>query len=176
MRYRVFASVAILALSGAVAMGAKSASAQDAATADHPIMGVWEMRVDLGQGDTNCPAQLAFAPGGSAVDVDCEGIVAVGTWESTGDRSANLTFTSYNPDLGRYEIRVAIDVSDNGDAFTGSFTFELIDAETGKGQGQYGPGSATGVRQAAEGPGAPVGPISELLGQAPASPEATPAA
>ncbi len=175
MKRKIAASIAMLALSGAMAMGARPISAQGTGTADHPLIGVWEMRVDLGQGDTNCPAQVTFAPGGGVVDVDCEGVVAVGVWQATGERTADLTITSYNADLGRYQIRVALDVAGDGETFDGSFTFELVDADTGEGQGQYGPGTATGIRQRAEAPGTPVGSIADMSAQAASTPAAEPA-
>jgi hypothetical protein len=108
--------------------------------------------------------------------VDCEGVVAVGLWEPTSDTTANLTITAYNPDQGRYMIRLAIEVADDGQSFTGSFTFEMIDAESGEGLGQYGPGTATATRQTAEAPGTPVGTIADLFAQFEASPQATPSA
>ncbi|MCO5223665.1 MAG: hypothetical protein M9947_19140 [Thermomicrobiales bacterium] len=173
---KVAASLAILTLTGSVAMAGRTSSAQDAASTLHPLVGVWEMRVDLGEGDTNCPAQLAFSPTGSVIDVDCEGVVAVGVWEPTGDRTANLTITSYNPDYGRYLIRAAIEVAADGASYSASFTFELIDEATGNGTGQFGPGTTTATRQNAEGPGTPEGTISDMLTQGAGSVEATPVA
>lgn len=175
MKLRLVGTMAMFALVGAVAVGARPVAAQDAGVTDHPLIGVWEMKVDLGEGDTNCPAQLTITPGGGAVDVDCEGVVAVGVWEPTGEQTATLNFTSYNPDLGRYQIRVAIEVAEDDQTFTGSFTFELIDADSGEGTGQFGPGSASATRQTAEAPGTPVGTISEMYAQVASTPEATPA-
>jgi len=174
MKSKAIAFIALLAPIGVMAFVSSPSAAQDAATV-HSLVGVWEMSVDLGQGDTQCPAQISFAPDHSSVQVDCEGVVAVGRWEPTGDTTANLTITAYNSDYGRYMIRVAIQVAEDGQSFIGSFTFELIDAETGEGLGQYGPGTATATRQIAEGPGTTVGTISEMFAQLQASPEATPA-
>ena len=174
MKTSMIAFLALLAPIGVVAVGRTPVAAQEDATL-HPLVGVWEMSVDLGAGETGCPAQISFSPDHSSVQVDCEGVVAVGLWEPISDTTANLTITAYNPDQGRYMIRVSIEVAEDGQSFTGSFTFELIDAETGEGLGQYGPGTATASRQTAEAPGTPVGTISDLFAQFEASPEATPA-
>lgn len=176
MKLHAIAMIASLAPIGFVAMTSTALAAQQASSLAHPLVGVWEMSVDLGEGDTGCPAQISFSPSYDSVQVDCEGVVAVGVWEPTSETSANLTITAYNPDQGRYMIRLAIDVAEDGQSFTGSFTFEFIDAETGEGLGQYGPGTATATRQAAEAPGTPVGTISEMFAQFEPAAEASPAA
>jgi hypothetical protein len=169
--------LALLAPLGTLALFTSPAlAAQDSATVAHPLIGVWEMRVDLCSGDTGCPTQIAFAPDHSSVQVDCEGVVAVGVWEPSGDTSANLTITAYNPDLGRYMIRLAIDVAEDGQSFTGTFTFELVDETSSEGLGQYGPGTAIAARQIAEEPGTPAGTIADMFARFQTAPDATPVA
>lgn len=176
MKFRILASIASLASMSFMSMSGATLAAQQATSLAHPLVGVWEMTVDLGAGDTGCPAQITFSPFYSSVQVDCEGVVAVGIWEPTSDTTANLAITAYNPNQGRYMIRLAIEVAEDLQTFTGSFTFELIDTETGEGRGQYGPGTATATRQEAEAPGTPVGPISDMFAQFETSAQATPAA
>ena len=70
-----------------------------------------------------------------------------------------------------------MEVAADGQSFEGNFTFEIVDAETGEGMGQYGPGTVTGTRMVAEAPGTPVGTVLDLFGQFDeGTPEATPAA
>ena len=174
---RLFVGIlSFLALVGIVAAGVTSGSAQDTDMANHPVVGVWELSADLGDGDTSCLSQVVFTADGGYIDVDCDAFVEVGVWEPTGPNTADLTITVKTVEDGSFRIRAAIEVAADGQSFTAPFTFELLDPTTGEGSGQYGPGLATGTRLVAEGPGTPVAPITDLFAQFEASPEATPAA
>ncbi len=176
MRRRFVGVLSFLALIGIVAIGATSGSAQDTSVPDHPILGAWELRADLGAGETSCLSHVVFTADGGYVDVDCDGHVQVGVWEPTGPNTANLMITVKSVEMGSFIIRAAFEVSADGQTFTAPFTFELLDPTTGEGSGQYGPGLATGTRLVAEGPGTPIAPVADLFADTEASPEATPAA
>jgi hypothetical protein len=142
--------------------------------ADHPLVGVWDLAVDVGDGDTSCHSQVTFTDDGAYIDVDCEGSVIIGAWEPTGDTTATMNFTETDQE-GSIRVRAAIEVAADGQSFTAPFTIEVLDPATGAGMGQYGPGMATGTRLTIEAPGTPVGPVTELFAQFEGTPEATPA-
>lgn len=153
----------VAAILGLVTVGTGSLSAQDAEMASHPLVGAWELVPGIGDGDTSCHSHVSFYTNGSYIEVDCDGVVSLGTWEPTGPSSATMTVVSGNSDDGYYKIRAAIDVAADGQSFTAPFTFELIDPETGAGMGEYGPGMATATRLVAEAPGTPIAPITDLF-------------
>ena len=97
-----------------------------------------------------------------------------GSGSRQGENSANMTFTSSDPEGGSYSIRAAVEVAADGQSFTAPFIFEVIDPASGEASGQYGPGVATGTRLVAEAPGTPIAPVSELFAQFEGTPEATP--
>jgi len=154
---------------------ALTVTAQDTELASHPLVGTWEVRADLGDGDTSCLSRDVFTDEGAFIEADCEGTVIIGTWEPTGDSTATISFTSSDPEGGTYTIRASVEVAPDKQSFTGTFTFELTDPATGEGSGEYGPGTATGTRLVAEAPGTPEGPVMDLFGQFEGTPEASPA-
>ncbi len=147
---------------------------KDTDFAEHSLVGPWELRADIGDGDTSCLSQVVFTDEGAYIDVDCDGIVVIGGWEPTGDTTANMSFTSSGPEGGVYSIRASVEVAPDGQSFTAPLTFELIDGATGEGSGQYGPGMATGTRTVVEAPGTPEGSVLDLFGQFEGTPEASP--
>lgn len=174
MRRILVVLLSVIALLGALVVGGAAVAAQDTQIGDHPLAGTWELLADVGDGDTSCPSQIVFTDEGAYIDVDCEGAVVIGAWEPTGDATANMTFTSFDPGGGAYTVRAAIEVAADGQSFTAPFTFEVIDPTSGEGSGQYGPGTATGTRLVAEGPGTPVGSVMDLFTQFEGTPEASP--
>ncbi|HYJ12445.1 MAG TPA: hypothetical protein VEW66_02570 [Thermomicrobiales bacterium] len=175
MRRPLVVLLSVIALFGTWLVGSGSLTAQDTDLADHPLAGTWELRADLGDGDTSCISQVVFTDEGAYIDVDCEGFVVIGTWEPTGDSTAIMSFTSFDPEGGSYTVRATVEVAADGQSFTAPFTFEVTDPATGEGSGQYGPGMATGTRLVAEAPGTPEGPVVDLFGQFGGTPEASPA-
>ncbi len=133
------------------------------------LVGTWTLVVEGDQ-----PESVVFSADGGYVDVDSEGTVLLGVWEPTGDTTANLTITAYDQEEGAFRIRASFEVAADGQSFTASFTFELLDPKTGDGMGQYGPGTATGTRMVAEAPGTPVGSLEDLFSQFEGTPEASP--
>jgi hypothetical protein len=175
MRRTLVLFLSAVVLLGTLVVGGGALAAQDAEFADHPLVGAWELYADVGDGEgANCPSQVVFTDEGAYVDVDCDGVVVIGTWEPTGDTTANLTFTSIDAEGGGYRVRGAVEVAADGQSFTAPFTFELIDPSSGEGSGEYGPGTATGTRLVTEAPGTPIGSIGDLFGQFEGTPEATP--
>ena len=174
MRRVIVVLLSVFALFGALIAGNGSLAAQDTDFDDHPLVGTWELRADLGDGDTSCVSNVVFTVEGAYIDVDCDGVVVIGSWEPTGDSTAIMSFTSYDSENGAYTIRASVEIADDGQSFTAPFTFELTDPATGEGSGQYGPGTATGTRISAEAPGTPEGSIMDLFGQFEAPPEASP--
>ncbi len=175
MRRFIVMFLSVVALLGALVVGGGALAAQDTDFAEHPLVGPWELRADIGDGDTSCLSQVVFTDEGAYIDVDCDGIVVIGGWEPTGDTTANMSFTSSGPEGGAYSIRASVEVAPDGQSFTAPFTFELIDGATGEGSGQYGPGMATGTRTVVEAPGTPEGSVLDLFGQFEGTPEASPA-
>jgi hypothetical protein len=169
---------AVIVLGSLLIGGGAFAVAQDDASPDysgHPLIGVWELHADVGDGDTSCVSQVTFTDDGAYIDVDCDGWVVIGVWEPTGDTTANMTFSSSDGEGGSYTVRASVEVAADGQSFTAPFTFELVDGESGEATGQYGPGMATGTRLVAEAPGTPIAPVSDLFAQFGGTPEASPA-
>ncbi len=175
MRHVIVLFLSVMALLGALVVGGGTLAAQDTEMADHPLVGPWELRADIGDGDTSCLSQVVFTDEGAYIDVDCDGFVVIGGWEPTGDTTANMSFTSSDSEGGAYTVRASVEVAPDGQSFTAPFTFELVDGATGEGSGQYGPGMATGTRTVVEAPGTPEGSVLDLFGQFEGTPEATPA-
>jgi hypothetical protein len=165
----------VIVVLGSLVVGGGALAAQDADIAGHPLIGAWELVADVGAGEEPCTSQVLFTDEGGYVDVDCEGIVVIGAWEPTGDSTAILTITSTDPDGFTATIRAELEVDTDGQSFTGSFTFEPIDPESGESMGEYGPGMASGTRLVAEAPGTPEGSIMDLFSQFEGPEEATPA-
>jgi hypothetical protein len=146
-------------------VGSPGVSAQDAM--EHPAIGAWA--VDATPEDaTDPPGLVTIAPGGIITDVDPEW-TGYGSWAATGDRTADATFLFPFADpegglLGYGTIRTSIEVAEDGQSFTGTYT---IEPPTGVAQamglpvGQFGPGEVTGQRISVEPMGEPVGPIPE---------------
>lgn len=146
------------------------------------LVGVWLLDTDADDPE-NAPEVAAFTADGVYVSVDAEQAASVGVWAATGDQTAVLTIVSPGVEddeededadedegegegefAGTFTIRAAIEVDASGNSFTAQYTFEVVDAD-GTSSGQFGPGTATATRLTAEGPGEPVGPLSELFEQ-----------
>ena len=176
MRRALVVIASVVAVLATLIVGGGRLSAQDGDLADHPIVGPWELAADVGDGDTSCLSQVIFTDEGGYVDVDCDGAVVIGAWAPTSDATVTLMITVHDTDEGSYRIRAEVEVAADGQSFTGTFTFELLDLATGEGMGEYGPGTVTGTRAVAEGPGTPVGTVMDLFAMfGEGTPEATPA-
>jgi hypothetical protein len=168
-RVPIFTALAALAVVALVAAGRPGpGAAQDAAPAAHPIVGTWLLDTDAAD-PANAPEVAVFTADGAYVSVDAEEFTSLGVWEATGERTATLTIVTAGADeegalFGTFTIRAAIEADASGDAFTAEYTGEFVAAD-GTASGEYGPGSAAATRLAAEAPGEPVGPLSELFAE-----------
>jgi hypothetical protein len=129
--------------------------AQDTDEGVHPIIGSWHL--DSGF----APSVVTFHADGSYIEVDAEGSIGVGAWETAGAQTANLT-AAYPSTEGDSKVRASLDVAADGQSFTGTYTLEVILSD-GTGTGEYGPGAATGMRLTVEPMGTPAGSIEDLF-------------
>jgi hypothetical protein len=175
--------VAVMLLGGGALHFHPVAVAQEAtptAMTGHPLVGTWLLDVDADD-PTNAPDVTVFTADGAYISVDAEGFPSLGVWEASGERSATLTIVS--PGLeeeeedgafaGTFMVRATIDVDETGDAFTAQYTGEFVEPD-GTGTGEYGPGTATATRIAAEGMGTPAGPLEVLFEEEEAAATPTP--
>ncbi len=182
MKKRVMMAIATGALLAALAPGVVAAkAAQDTSTSEHPLVGAWVIHPF-----PNDPSREDFFiinPGGTVLDYDSQSQTGVGAWTSTGDRTADLSFDQMvtAPDgslVGLTVIRASVNVAEDGQSLTGSWTLELPAAAAemaGAPAGQLGPSDVTGERIAVEPPGSTVGPMPAAPNEASPSPEASPA-
>ena len=142
--------------------------------ADHPILGSWMLDADPDD-PANPPSLVVFTSDGSYLEVDAEGGVGVGAWESTGANSGNLTIRFLDSEVGGMGIiRASFEVAEDGDSFTAEYTIEFVDID-GESTGEYGPAPATGTRAGVEPMGEPEGSLEDLFSLwEDATPEASP--
>jgi hypothetical protein len=152
-------------------------------TEGHPLVGGWSIDSEAENPDN--PSETAlFHDDGTVVNVapgeaGAGQEVILGVWRSTGERTADVTFS--NTETGEegetftFTIRASLEVAEDGNTFTGQYTFELSGMPGA--EGEYGPETVTGTRLPVEAMGTPVAPVSELFGLfEEGTPEATPSA
>ena len=170
----------LLLFAGIVAIGPAHAElgAQDVTTQGHPLVGTWLVDNDPSM-DNNVPENITFTSDGTLIDVNGSDST-LGVWQPTGPTTATITFSQYFGDDsgvydGGYTVRASLEVSADGNSFTGEYTIELLSPD-GATTGQAGPGTVTGTRVMAEAPGTPVMTLDELFASfGEGTPEATPA-
>ena len=185
---RLTSTMALLtALVLAMATMAASVTAQDdTATEEHPLVGSWI--IDPTPEDPGDADELVIvAPGGVLIDASLGGVGA-GSWSATGERSADATFVAPALDpqggfMGFLTIRTSVEVSEDGQSFSGTYTLEFpagMGEAFGLPAGELGPGNVEAQRVSVEAMGEPAGPIPDFEqlfppdeGTAPA-PEASP--
>ena len=165
----VLAFVALFAGGRAVAI-AQTSTVPD--YSGHPLVGSWLLHTDPEPGAP--PSTAVFSSDGAYIEVDGEGGTVIGAWEPTGDTTANMMFTGYDPDGSGFRIRASIEVAADGQTLSATYTLEFIDPATGNGSGEYGPVDATGTRLTVEPMGTPVGTMEDLFSQFDEDAEATP--
>jgi len=166
-RFFIGCAAAGLLLAGGALAGStvvEATAAPSAPAAVHPVVGAWQLKVEEFPDDP--PSLVAFHADGTYQEADADGTVGIGSWTATGPSSLNLTFMAFVPDEGSAPmetIRATVEVSADGQTFTGQFTIEL----TGEGMptGQYGPGHVTATRINVEPMGTPVGSLDDLFSQ-----------
>jgi hypothetical protein len=114
-----------VAASRPVAVAQEATPPSMAATATHPVVGVWEFANDLGGGIT-FPSIGTFHADGTYLEVLPDGSLLVGVWRPTGERTADLTVYSHyviNDKLANGEGRSRVEVDATGNAITTSGPF-----------------------------------------------------
>ena len=106
------------------------------------------------------PELIAFHADGTYQASGADGTTDIGAWEATGPSSINLTFIELADEGPSVTIRVAGEVSEDGQTFTAEYTIEF----TGEG-GEYGPGHVTATRINVEPMGTPAGSLEDLFAQ-----------
>ena len=160
-------ALTVVMLCGLVA-GGSAILAQDAtplAGEVHPLVGSW--LVDADSADPENPLALGvFTSDGVFFQMEPaeNGTYgSVGTWEATGETTANLTFWSIESDGSMIVVRASIE-SPDGQSFTATYTLELVGPD-GTSTGQIGPGMAEGTKLSSEPQGKPVGSSVEIFGE-----------
>ncbi len=158
MRKVLIPIVAVLAL----VLGFAATTAQDAspvATNQHPFVGTWLFDANA-EDPANAPDVVRISADGGYISVNAAGLTALGVWEPTGERTAIVTVTSTGVDetgapAGTFVLRASAEVDASGDAFTVSYTSEVVDPD-GTGTGEAGPTVAAATRLTPEPMGTPV--------------------
>jgi hypothetical protein len=177
----------ILAIAAALVLAVAATSsavvAQDGRGArDHPILGSWMVDATPTVAD-DAPELVSFHAEGSVRSVGSQG-PTVGTWERTGRRSADVTVAApfSDPQTGAFMgfgwFRGSLEVSQDGQSFTGTYTLEppaVLAQALGIPEGQLGPSELSGERIPVEPMGEAVAPIPQLLIEGPPGPGASPA-
>lgn len=158
---------AIILIVVALAVGAaRIAGAQDTgADSVHPLVGTWLLDTDVDDPE-NPPEVDVFTADGGVISVQATGDLILGVWEATGDNSATITFVGPEAEedayFGLFVIRAQVEVDESGDAFAGSYTFDIVDPD-GNATGEHGPGGVSATRITAEAPGEPIGTFEDLF-------------
>lgn len=169
----LFASLTSFALGG-VAVAQEESPEGDL---NHPIVGTWILVLE--EDPTGAAPSLAvFTDGGAYFEISDDGTVTAGSWESTGDNTANLTILTFLADeegllVGTFTVRAEVEIAEDGQSLSATYTAEFVGAD-GSGGGEYGPGTGTGTLVAVEPMGTPEGTLEELLEMFEGEPEATP--
>lgn len=157
----------------ATTIAAPGVVAQDESTsmAGHPMVGTWLIEPT----EAEPPELFVATADGIAVSAGVEG-TGYGSWAATGDRTADATFMvpMLDPEagfLGFATIRAGVELSEDGQSFAGTWTFEAPAAAAeamGMPVGELGPGDVSGVRIVVQPMGEPVAPMPEMVEEAPA--------
>ena len=129
---------------------AAPAAAQDEGMADHPFVGAWE----VWSGD-DTPSITVISNDGTLIDIDDP--PGGGVWAPTGESTADVLIRS-----GDVVVRAAVEVAEDGQSFSGSFTIEAppaIAEAAGMPAGEVGPVEVSGARINVEPMGDPVAPM-----------------
>ncbi len=155
-------------------IGAIGASQQS--TADHPLVGAWVIDPEVND-PANPPSYDAFHADGTFVNIGSDG-ASVGTWEPTGPRTANFTFSGLaagSDGAAMFIIRGTLEVDESGERVTGDHTFTLVGANGTVMVGDGG-AEAEGVRLHTETMEEVGQPLAGFPIWTPATPAASPAA
>jgi hypothetical protein len=161
---------AVILLATPLIGGGRFASAQETDSTEHSARGSWNVTTDPGDAEYS-PRLVILSADGGAIFVSGYGTTGIGAWEPTGETSATVTFTMVTNGSAQIVVRASIEVAPDGQAFTGTFTNEVVFDPAGGGtSGEIGPGTISGTRLMAETPGTPTQTFEEFF----ALPGATP--
>jgi hypothetical protein len=157
-----------IVLAGVFVVGTDAQDATPAMTSAHPLGGTWIVDADTDD-PVNAPEVDRFFADGGFLSIDAAGSPILGNWETTGERTATVTFVSPGTDdagayVGTFTVRAEVEVDATGDVFTGNYTIEIAGSD-GSSPGEFGPGWVKGERLTSEGPGTPIGSLAELFGE-----------
>lgn len=154
--------------------GGHFAAAQEINPGDHPANGSWNVTTDPGDAEYS-PRLVILSADGGAIFVSGYETTGVGAWEPTSETTAAVTFIVVTDGPAQIVTRASIEVAPDGQAFTGTFTNEVVFDPAGGGtSGEIGPGTISGTRLVAEAPGTPTQTFEEFFALPGATPEATP--
>jgi hypothetical protein len=168
--------VCVLVIFGALGVNCAVGGASQQSTADHPLVGAWVIDPEAND-PSNPPSYDAFHADGTLVNIGSDG-ASVGTWEPTGSRTANFTFSGLvagSEGAAMFIIRGTLEVDESGERVTGDHTFTLVGADGTVMVGAEGNGG-DGVRLHTETMDAVGQPLAGFPTWMPAMPAATPGA
>jgi hypothetical protein len=113
----------------------------------HPVVGTWDMTVDIG-GET-FPFLAFFHADGTYMEVYPWGAIISGVWKPTGERTAQGTAVSYefiDDRLSRGEDRFTAQVDETGNAIEEDFTYVSRFQDDGSLSGESLEGRTPGTR------------------------------
>ncbi len=132
------AVIAVVLLGGAAGRLVRHTTAEDAtpaATAAHPVVGAWQWTNEV-EGMSPSASYATFHPDGTYVEAATDGVVIIGVWRATGERTADLTMFAADVDpasnavvLG--EARQTIEVDETGNAVTAQGSFAARETDGG---------------------------------------------
>ena len=126
-----FVLITLLPLAGAsVQPGASAQEATPTTTATHPFIGAWIVDTDVAI-DVNFPALAVATADGTYIESHPEVGVGVGTWEATGERTANLTIVFRAPGetgapVGLITAHATLEVTADGAGWEAPYSFEGV--------------------------------------------------
>ena len=135
-QFTVSLAVVVVLLGGVIAAMTGSTRAQDGtptAMADHPVVGAWRWENEPPGGGEVFVSYAIFHADGTYTEVNIDNLTSIGSWEPTGDRTADgsFFFADLNPDPAVVEYGEgwqSVEVDESGNAITAVITFQVRDA------------------------------------------------
>ena len=127
-RFTVSLAVVVVLLVSVLTTMGRSTTADDDMTAEHPIVGAWEWDNDPDNPGTLLSYAI-FHDDGTYTEANPDGSIAIGAWEPTGERTADLTSLAQFTDPETDEtitatLLMAAEVDETGNGITAPYTVE----------------------------------------------------
>ena len=125
----VFAAIVL-----AIAMGIQACATNIAAAKANDITGTWTIKV-IPSADTGAPPFTNFSSmtkDGLVINSDDVGLASLGVWEKVADHTYRTTFQGFfeQEDMKmRYQVRGTVELSADGEHFSGPFTNDIYDLD-----------------------------------------------